>query len=122
MENTTDIDKLKYISALFLSIDNHLKTLDNRNYAYSIKQSLNLLKKSFDKFTKQLYKGMTNDQIDVYDDWANSIADIIDSSDKIGVKKSALLLEAFINKEFIEVDESNPAVKNQLRYLENFKK
>ena len=63
---------------------------------------------------------LDDEHLDTYDEWANTMSDILDYAEKIGYEKAYYLLKAADEGELIEVDGENQAVKNNLTYLQNF--
>lgn len=93
-----DSEKLKYISALFLSLDNQISTLNHPAYRHKLKQKYNELNRNFKSFCVLLFpKDIQAD----YDEYANQFADILDKSQEIGVERANAILDAYINNDII---------------------
>jgi len=118
--NKKELEKHKVITAHFMAICNHIESLDNKNYAYSLMQWVNRLKKFASKITKQLFRNLDEKHIETYDEWANFMADIMIVAEDIGYDKAYALLKTYQQGDVLEVDGENQAVKNQLTYLKNF--
>lgn len=119
---TEEVIKLQNIAILFESINNTLKTLDKGEYQNNLKYDLGIMKKKFNDFNTRVFRKLDEEKRDTFDEKSNKILDIIELSKKIGIDVSLYLLEELDNGNLLAVDESNPAVKSQLMYLENFNK
>ena len=120
--NKEELEKHKVITAHFMAICNHIESLENKNYAFKLMQWVNRLKSFAKKITTQLFKNLDDEHIETYDEWANFMADIMVVAEKIGYDKAYALLKTYESGDVLEVDGENQAVKNQLTYLQNFKK
>lgn len=117
-----DENSIRLIMALSMGLQNQVEQVDNYNYKNLLRKRIKDLQSASKKLFTEFFKGVSDDEIEEYDEFSNQIIDLIDLSKHVGLDVSIALLKSAKEGDLIEVDDTNDAVKNQLMYLQNFNK